>query len=1216
LSCAPPRLPISLAAADLRAAEAAFLAQFRVAHHDDAAPLANEIRMQVEHLVLAVRAQLRALGHRVRAAVGADAFVDETLMQAIGAFQSTYNRALEQQMAQPDAPVLRLLECSGKLDLFTLDALCHQSAEFRNSLADRGYRTTPAPAVVADTESSSNSRRLDRATQFIDKKMNRVLDAPRVFTRHISNSIRDNVKHSGDDVSGSSPPNESLSPNAAAAAAGAQHTSPQSMLEKLRSKGSRALGRADGPTAVGRGQSARFPLRSTATIDATSPTNALDRRAERNKALRESLRSSDDSALQLSSTDRSLAQTPTQGHTPIDRSFAPTPNQTSSVPALTVSGSDELQKPAERRRRRSSSVSTVPSPRIAESDVATQCHKRLDALGMFDDDASKLVPPPLREASTGSGTFRIPDDVRERVSIVEWRDAAEAALSDERVTFACADQRLCEWAVSMQLATMERWDPHALVGYQLFVVNTQTVQEDPCARTVLQQTVSRRHRVAAGIMRAKPHLSQMQRQQVMALFFRPALPQIAALCVVREASLIGFVSNVYVPSVAEEYAVERGTSTRDIVTAFKEVNVPLTINAGDDLHLLVRELALLVSLQRLGCVSSAAIEPGHSLTERLRGARRLLQADYGPWLRGAPPSSSANSYLADAVADEIGSIVVPLRNALRLLLALPPSSSSASGEAQFDSQYVDTSLVSAVRLHADRCELGSSDGTITPALLELVSEQLTALKYEISAIGIDVPRDPFANYEAMAAAANEFRARKDYVAAVRNVIVSIVVQRTATAEPPMRRSPGRLPQHPPDAVDVKTSAAPPPVLSPPPLSPPSMSPPPIDDSNLSSKVTRSHGARRGSNPQVFRNTAPLPVEHEDALDDEARRRQSLARHIAVRRDQPALSPETVVAELRVQNAQLMAQRNDELTQATLLWQDRFVQMQRDVKSLEQELVRMQDANATLESEIESARATNATLRRQLYTTLELITGHGERVQSYAMKVAVLEQSVENVERAHTRGFVQQFFWTALSTTLSIITVTIAAVSGAIHIVTDKVRGRPVDSRATLAKAMQMAQQATAEAIDGVQQQQQQQQQNGMSDSGDLSLSDTAAFSVVHKSMSTPPGRVTDAGARLQATAASIAAASTTSANSSHVPSRVHEYAARSSASPARSPASKFFAAHPTTADTVRGDAASLLPPPIAVHTVSEDLRRRRPKSNSASKPKLSDFIDDIEFGES
>jgi hypothetical protein len=175
---------------------------------------------------------------------------------------------------------------------------------------------------------------------------------------------------------------------------------------------------------------------------------------------------------------------------------------------------------------------------------------------------------------------------------------------------------------------------------------------------------------------------------------------------VREASLIGFVSNVYVPSVAEEYAVERGTSTRDIVTAFKEVNVPLTINAGDDLHLLVRELALLVSLQRLGCVSSAAIEPGHSLTERLRGARRLLQADYGPWLRGAPPSSSANSYLADAVADEIGSIVVPLRNALRLLLALPPASSSASGEAQFDSQFVDTSLVSAVRLHAERCELG------------------------------------------------------------------------------------------------------------------------------------------------------------------------------------------------------------------------------------------------------------------------------------------------------------------------------------------------------------------------------------------------------------------------------------------------------------------------------------------------------------------------------
>jgi predicted ABC-type ATPase len=509
--------------------------------------------------------------------------------------------------------------------------------------------------------------------------------------------------------------------------------------------------------------------------------------------------------------------------------------------------------------------------------------------------------------------------------------------------------------------------------------------------------------------------------------------------------------------------------------------------------------------------------------------------------------------------------------------------------------------------------LGTCDGTVTPALLELVSEQLTALKYEIAAVGIDVPRDPFANYEAMAAAAAEFRARKDYVAAVRNVIVSIVVQRATAAEPaPMRQSPGPQQPPPPEIVEVKAPAF---AVSPP-LSPPPLSPPTGDDAaNLSSKVTRSHGARRGSNPQAYR-TAPAAAEHDDPLDDEARRRQSLARHIAVRREAPALSPETVVAELRLQNAQLMAQRNDELTQATLLWQDRFVQMQRDVKSLEQELERMQDANASLESEIESARATNATLKRQLYTTLEMINGHGERVQSYAMKVAVLEQSVENVERAHTRGFVQQFFWTALSTTLSIITVTIAAVSGAIHIVSDKVRGRPVDSRATLAKAVQMAQQATVEAIDGAQQ-----QHDGMTDSGDLTLSDSAAsLSAAHKSMSTPPGRITDAGARLHAAAASVAASAASTAGNSgsrDAPSRVHEYAARtaSAASPARSPANKYFAAHPTSADTVRGDAASLLPPPIAVHAISDDLRRRRPKSNSASKPKLSDFIDDIEFGQ-
>jgi uncharacterized protein YoxC len=1237
LSCAPPRLPISLAATDLRSAEAAFLAQYRVGHSDDAAPLTADMRHVVEQLIVAVRTQLRTLGHRVRSAAAVEAFVDESLMTAISAFQSTYNRALEQQMTLPDAPMVRLLECSGKLDLFTLDALCHQSAEFRNWLADRGYRTTPAPAIVADPEAGNvAARRLDRASHFIDKKMTRVLDAPRVISRHISNSLRDNVpfKHSSDstpappaDVSGSSPPNESAI------------SSPQTMLEKLRSKGSRALGRADGPSAVMRGQSARVPLRATNTIDATSPTNVFDRRAERNKALRESLRSSDDSALQLS-TDRSVAPTPTERSqlaTPIDRSYAPTPSdhrsqaptpfdrshaatptQTLSLPIVTLPDEpqqqqQQQQRPApERRRRRSSSVSTVPSPRSSlESDVATQCHKRLDTLGMFDEIGA-LVPAPLRESAAPS-VFHIPDEVRERVGIVEWRDAADAALSDERVTFACADQRLCEWAVSMQLATMERWEPSALVGYQLFVVNTLTVQDEPCARTVLQQTVSRRHRVAAGIMRAKPHLSQMQRQQVIALFFRPALPQMPSLCVVREASLIGFVSNVYVPSVAEQFAAERGTPTHDIVAAFKEWNVQVTLNAGDDLPQLVRELALLVSLQRLGCASGAALD-GASLTERLRGARRLLHADFGPWLRSTSSASGANTYLADAVADDIGAVVVPLRNALRLLLALPPAPGSG-GDVQFESQFVDSALLNAARLHAERCELGGSEGIITPAFVESVSEQLTALKYEFASAGIDAPRDPFINYDAMTVAANEYRARKDYVAAVRKVIVSLVVQRDVSHS--MRQSPGRQPAEMIAAAAAAATVeikAPPPALSPP-LSPPAMLSPPHQPEEV--KMSRSAGGRRVSIPTAARVIAP---EVEESGEDEPHRRQSLARHIAVRRDLVAQAPEDMVSELRLQNAQLLSQRNDELTQATLLWQERFVQMQRDVKSLEQELQRMQDTNATLESDVEATRATNATLRRQLYATLEMINGHGERVQSYAMKVAVLEQTVENVERAHTRGFVQQFFWTVLTTTLSIITLSIAAVSGAVHIVSAKLRGRPVDSRATLAKAISIAQQATVDAIEGTENG----GTHGTTDSGDLTLSDSA-LSALHKSVSTPPGRIVDMPARLQAggvnTTIAAAAAATSAVQS---PARTVDYTARVGApltsaatvrSPARSPATKYFAAHPTTVDSVRDDAASLLPPPINAHPASDDLRRRRPKSNSTSKPKLSDFIDDIEFGD-
>jgi hypothetical protein len=1100
LSCTPPRLPLSLAPSDLRAAEAAFVSQYRLLA--DEPP--TDVARLVAQLVAAVRAQLRQLGQRAlhKAASASDVWFDEALAHALYAFQQSYNRALEQQLAQPDAPAVRFLDGSGRLDLATLDALCHQSAEFRNGLADSGFRTTPALAVITGTADTDAGRRVERATHFFDKKMTRVLEAPRALSRQISNSLH--KQHDAADAeTGTSPPDMPTSPPSS------------SMLEKLRKLGPMVRSQSSRPN----------PVRTAATIDSTAANNVFERRAERSRQLAEALRSSDDSALQLSHE--------------VPLSPPPEPAQalstTSSQSKLTVPS-----EPVERRRRRSSSVSNVPSPRKSD-DALSPLSLLLESVGRFDGEASgaKFVPPALPEASAAPSSYRVSDEVRERVGFVDWRDAAEAALGDERAPFSSPDQRLCDWAASMQLVTLERWDANALAGYQLYVINALAAESEPRARIVLQQVASRRYRVAAGVMRAKPHLSQMQRQQLIALFFRPVLPQIAALGVVREASLIGFVGNVFVPSVAEDYAALSGAPALDIVPAFRDAGVPITPSLSDDLPLVLRELALLVSLQRLGCVAPSSVASAASLDERLRGARRLLHADYAPWLRAS--HASGQDALVDALADDVATIVTPLRHALRRLLALAPPASSDSEPT--DPPFVDQELLAGVRLHAERSDCGGErESLITPAFIELVYEQLTALKYEFASCDIAAPRDPFASFEAMAAATEDFREQsgKDYAAVVRNVIASIAQQRAganASAVASSRASP---------EMSMLSSGE---ELLPPPPAQQQQRP-------LLRRVEATDALVRVDDDVVRTVPAPVPRAHA--------RREPLGE---TRRDSMALQQ---VADLRAQIALLQSQRGEELTQAALLWQERFLQLQRDMKTIESEFQRARDANASLETELEAARTHNATLKRQLYTTLELINGHAERVDSYKVKVAVLEQTVDSVEKVHKSGFVQQFVWALGTSFLSLLTMTIAAGSSLVHVVSAKLRGRPVDSRATLAKALQMEDDGADAAATG----------------GEPAPSSSSSSSV--DSTSAP------------ATTAKMRA----------------------------SPATKFFPSRPTAlasngADDDGGDdgAAIQLPPPLntRVAAVTDDgaLRNRRPKSNSTStKPKLSDFIDDIEFGAS
>jgi hypothetical protein len=279
---------------------------------------------------------------------------------------------------------------------------------------------------------------------------------------------------------------------------------------------------------------------------------------------------------------------------------------------------------------------------------------------------------------------RISEALRERMRLIDWQEAADAALDGERVPFVCADRELCDVAVARGLVTLERWTSDALVGYRLLLLESQCVEGEAVPRCVLETTVSRRHRVDGGVLRALASLDAPQRAQLRDLFFRPLLPQLAALCVVRGASSLGLVPNVYVDSVADEVAGTLGVAPADAALAFAAEGCALTPLPGNEsLATAAHETALLLSLRRLHCLPGAALL-GASTGVRLRAARRVLRADYGVWLKASGVKSSSisdHSELLAALSRELTAVIRPLTYALYAMLAFgvdaaPPSTRS------------------------------------------------------------------------------------------------------------------------------------------------------------------------------------------------------------------------------------------------------------------------------------------------------------------------------------------------------------------------------------------------------------------------------------------------------------------------------------------------------------------------------------------------------------
>ena len=168
------------------------------------------------------------------------------------------------------------------------------------------------------------------------------------------------------------------------------------------------------------------------------------------------------------------------------------------------------------------------------------------------------------------------------------------------------------------------------------------------------------------------------------------------------------------------------------------------------------------------------------------------------------------------------------------------------------------------------------------------------------------------------------------------------------------------------------------------------------------KVTAAR--RRGRSAERSRLRAPSREGDSIALDSEQAqpllRRGSLQQQVPPSRTgsslaQPASKTPTAddqddvlelratIDDLRVQLARAQASGGTDEVQSTLLWQERFVQLQNDYRALLDEVERVRATNASLQGEVRATQSANATLSRQLYSTLELVNGHGDRVHRCA-----------------------------------------------------------------------------------------------------------------------------------------------------------------------------------------------------------------------------------------
>jgi hypothetical protein len=331
-----------------------------------------------------------------------------------------------------------------------------------------------------------------------------------------------------------------------------------------------------------------------------------------------------------------------------------------------------------------------------------------------------------------------------------------------------------------------------------------------------------------------------------------------------------------------------------------------------------------------------------------------------------------------------------------------------------------------------------------------------------------------------------------------------------------------------------------------------------------------------------------------------------------------------------QQAHMLAEQHSAALEAERrVWQQRLETQQSEMQALREQLASIEETHQTLSNEVSTARSANGTLKRQLHSTLELVTGHGERVQSYAMKLAVLEQAVDKIEGQTEHSFVRRYAWTLLTTLATAIAVSIALLSSGVAIASGRLRAIDVVRRARREAEVVVAEVAPAELL--------QADDNANNDDNDKNLVDPIdSPSIENIDTIVNNNDINNVGVGVGGGSSSTPTKTTTTTTTIHndSPSSMIDDADKQS----QRPSSRTTTPQTTPQQRKRISIAPLIDTPTAssspatstttattsTTTLTNDsnnnsssplLRRRRVPSATGRRTKLSDYIDEIKFGE-